>query len=150
MESPLLIIVYFTLQKYFCIILLKLFIPPISIFIKSQGDFYMTLNKKTLLSKISIIIYVVILTIVFFFWFLFQGDESGGAAMMWALMIVPLSILPLIASIILALISLFWCMHDKIIKVKITKGRTIWCLINIIQLIITIVGIILLKNWFNA
>jgi len=110
----------------------------------------MSHNKKTLLSKISFIIYVVVLSIVFGFWFLFRGDESGGAAMMWALMIVPLSILPLIAGIVLALISLFSCIHDRIKKVKITKDRTIWCLLNIIQLIVTIVGIILLINWFNA
>ena len=78
-------------------------------------------NKKLKLVKISLIIFIIAITINIGYYLLFKSDTNGGAAIVWAVGIFPLSILLITVSVVLLIISLTYKNNDTKNNVKNSK-----------------------------
>jgi len=104
-------------------------------------------NRSNVMAIISLILFLIVLIINLVYYLLVRGDTSGGAVMMWAIGILPLSMLLYVPSVVLAIISLVFYRNDKKKNLEIKTSTTILSTFNILQLVVTIIGIISIIIW---
>ena len=103
-------------------------------------------NKKTklIMPIISLCMLIFAFLIVFLFFVKYNGQEDTGVGTAFALFVLPLSIINIIASSILSIISIVDYSKDKKAGQEIKKSRKVFFCINIIQLTIIAITFILL------